>query len=107
MKTSMLILFSALVNLAFPYDYVEAADSVLSECKIAAENKLKRKNSRLDKCGIPEDQLYLMQQKLIEKVWKTFNSFMKISKYFSVYRLKDGSYFSKNISNVCFQRRGN
>ncbi|KAM3728402.1 Protein Dr1 [Dirofilaria immitis] len=57
----------ALVNLAFPYDYVEAADSVLNECKIAAENKLKRKNSRLDKCGIPEDQLYLMQQKLIEK----------------------------------------
>lgn len=52
----------------FPYDYVEAADSVLSECKIAAENKLKRKNSRLDKCGIPEDQLYLMQQQLIEKV---------------------------------------
>lgn len=58
----------ALVNLMFPYDYVEAADSVLSECKIAAENKLKRKNSRLDKCGIPEDQLYLMQQQLIEKV---------------------------------------
>ncbi|KAL3990283.1 Histone-like transcription factor (CBF/NF-Y) and archaeal histone family protein [Acanthocheilonema viteae] len=57
----------ALINLAFPYDYVEAADSVLSECKIAAENKLKRKNSRLDKCGIPEDELYLMQQKLIEK----------------------------------------
>jgi hypothetical protein len=23
---------------------------------------LKRKNSRLDKCGIPEEQLYLMQQ---------------------------------------------
>uniref|UniRef100_A0A915PHH3 Protein Dr1 n=1 Tax=Setaria digitata TaxID=48799 RepID=A0A915PHH3_9BILA len=40
----------ALMNLTFPYDYVEAADSVLSECKIAAENKLKRKNSRLDKC---------------------------------------------------------
>uniref|UniRef100_A0A915AHK0 Protein Dr1 n=1 Tax=Parascaris univalens TaxID=6257 RepID=A0A915AHK0_PARUN len=57
----------ALANLGFPYDYVEAADSVLSECKIAAENKLKRKNSRLDKCGIPEDQLYLMQQQLIEK----------------------------------------
>lgn len=58
--------------MAFPYDYVEAADSVLSECKIAAENKLKRKNSRLDKCGIPEDQLYLMQQKLIEKVCEAF-----------------------------------
>ncbi|MFH4978592.1 hypothetical protein AB6A40_005301 [Gnathostoma spinigerum] len=57
----------ALTNLAFPYDYVEAADSVLNECKIAAENKLKRKNSRLDKCGIPEDQLYLIQQQLIEK----------------------------------------
>ncbi|VDM97870.1 unnamed protein product [Thelazia callipaeda] len=55
------------MNLAFPCDYVEAADSVLSECKIAAENRLKRKNSRLDKCGIPEDQLYLMQQQLIEK----------------------------------------
>lgn len=77
-----LILFAALINLTFPYDYVEAADSVLSECKIAAENKLKRKNSRLDKCGIPEDQLYLMQQKLIEKVYKLLSCYVKISKYF-------------------------
>jgi len=57
----------ALQNLAFPADYVEAADSVLDECKRAAQIRLKRKNSRLDKCGIPEDQLYLLQQELIEK----------------------------------------
>lgn len=52
----------------FPDDYIEAADSVLGECKMAAEKKLRRKNSRLDKCGIPEEQLYQMQQQLIEKV---------------------------------------
>ncbi|CAI4224924.1 unnamed protein product [Auanema sp. JU1783] len=57
----------ALQNLNFPADYVEAADSVLGECKMAAEKKLKRKNSRLDKCGIPEEELYLMQQQLIQK----------------------------------------
>ncbi|KAI6174676.1 hypothetical protein M3Y97_01017000 [Aphelenchoides bicaudatus] len=45
----------------------DAADSVLDECKVAAEKRLKRKNSRLDKCGIPEEQLYLMQQELIAK----------------------------------------
>jgi histone H3/H4 len=60
----------ALQNLGFPPDYVEAADSVLDECKIAAEKRLKRKNSRLDKCGIPEEQLYLLQQQLIEKARK-------------------------------------
>lgn len=60
----------ALKNLGFPADYVEAANSVLGECKIAAEKRLKRKNSRLDKCGIPEEQLYQMQQQLIEKVGK-------------------------------------
>lgn len=52
----------ALQNLGFTQDYIDAADSVLDECKVAAEKKLKRKNSRLDKCGIPEEQLYLMQQ---------------------------------------------
>ncbi|CAJ0565661.1 unnamed protein product, partial [Mesorhabditis spiculigera] len=57
----------ALYNLGFPPDYVEAADSVLGECKVAAEKKLRRKNSRLDKCGIPEEELYMMQQKLIEQ----------------------------------------
>ncbi|KAH7728183.1 hypothetical protein AAVH_04427 [Aphelenchoides avenae] len=60
----------ALQNLGFPPDYVEAANSVLDECKIAAEKRLKRKNSRLDKCGIPEEQLYLLQQQLIEKARK-------------------------------------
>uniref|UniRef100_A0AC35U2R4 Protein Dr1 n=1 Tax=Rhabditophanes sp. KR3021 TaxID=114890 RepID=A0AC35U2R4_9BILA len=58
---------TALQNLGFTADYIEAADSCLGECKQAAENKLKRKNSRLDKCGIPEAQLYLMQQQLIEE----------------------------------------
>ncbi|VDN52584.1 unnamed protein product [Dracunculus medinensis] len=58
----------ALMNLGFPNDYIDAANSVLNECRIAAENKLRRKNSRLDKCGIPEDQLYLLQQQLIQKV---------------------------------------
>jgi hypothetical protein len=58
----------ALKNLGFPREYVDAANSVLGECKIAAEKRLKRKNSRLDKCGIPEDQLWLMQQQLIEQV---------------------------------------
>ncbi|KAK0404235.1 hypothetical protein QR680_017357 [Steinernema hermaphroditum] len=57
----------ALSNLGFPPDYVEAADRVLDECKEAREKKLKRKNSRLDKCGIPEEELYMMQMKLIEK----------------------------------------
>jgi len=28
---------------------------------------LKRKNSRLEKCGIPEEQLYQLQQQLIQK----------------------------------------
>ncbi|CAD5234855.1 unnamed protein product [Bursaphelenchus xylophilus] len=60
----------ALQNLGFPADYIEAADSVLDECKIAAEKRLKRKNSRLDKCGIPEEQLYLLQQELIAKARK-------------------------------------
>lgn len=64
--------FLALQNLGFPPDYVEAANSVLDECKIAAEKRLKRKNSRLDKCGIPEEQLYLLQQQLIEKVRNFF-----------------------------------
>jgi hypothetical protein len=45
---------SALENLGFPADYNEAADSVLDECKRAAQIRLKRKNSRLEKCGIPE-----------------------------------------------------
>ncbi|KAL3104177.1 hypothetical protein niasHS_002204 [Heterodera schachtii] len=58
----------ALKNLGFPREYVDAANSVLGECKIAAEKRLKRKNSRLDKCGIPEEQLWQMQQQLIEKV---------------------------------------
>uniref|UniRef100_A0A0N4ZRN3 Protein Dr1 n=1 Tax=Parastrongyloides trichosuri TaxID=131310 RepID=A0A0N4ZRN3_PARTI len=58
---------NALIKLGFSNDYVEAADSCLGECKLAAENKLKRKNSRLDKCGIPEEQLYMMQQQLIEE----------------------------------------
>ncbi|KAI6226352.1 Down-regulator of transcription 1 [Aphelenchoides fujianensis] len=57
----------ALQNLGFPAEYTEAANSVLNECKIAAEKRLKRKNSRLDKCGIPEEELYLMQQELIAK----------------------------------------
>ncbi|GMR30034.1 hypothetical protein PMAYCL1PPCAC_00229, partial [Pristionchus mayeri] len=58
----------ALSNLNFPADYQEAADSVLDECKVQAEKKLRRKNSRLDKCGIPEEELYAIQQQLIEKV---------------------------------------
>uniref|UniRef100_A0AC34GZD6 Protein Dr1 n=1 Tax=Panagrolaimus sp. ES5 TaxID=591445 RepID=A0AC34GZD6_9BILA len=58
----------ALSNLGFPKDYIEAADRVLDECKVNAEKRLRRKNSRLDKCGIPEAQLYEMQQKLIEEV---------------------------------------
>uniref|UniRef100_A0A1I8BXM3 Protein Dr1 n=1 Tax=Meloidogyne hapla TaxID=6305 RepID=A0A1I8BXM3_MELHA len=57
----------ALKNLGFPREYVDAANSVLGECKIAAEKRLKRKNSRLDKCGIPEEQLWQMQQRLIEQ----------------------------------------
>ncbi|KAF7638836.1 CBFD_NFYB_HMF domain-containing protein [Meloidogyne graminicola] len=57
----------ALKNLGFPREYIDAANSVLGECKIAAEKRLKRKNSRLDKCGIPEEQLWQMQQRLIEQ----------------------------------------
>ncbi|CAI5444633.1 unnamed protein product [Caenorhabditis angaria] len=57
----------ALQNLGFPPDYLEAANSVLDACKVEAEKKLKRKNSRLEKCGIPEEQLYQMQQELIQK----------------------------------------
>uniref|UniRef100_A0A8R1HHS8 Protein Dr1 n=1 Tax=Caenorhabditis japonica TaxID=281687 RepID=A0A8R1HHS8_CAEJA len=57
----------ALQNLGFPADYLEAADSVLDACKVEAEKKLRRKNSRLEKCGIPEEQLYQMQQELIQK----------------------------------------
>jgi histone H3/H4 len=57
----------ALSNLGFPKDYIDAADRVLDECKVNAEKRLRRKNSRLDKCGIPEDKLYEMQQKLIEE----------------------------------------
>ncbi|CAO4371808.1 unnamed protein product [Caenorhabditis nigoni] len=57
----------ALQNLGFTADYLEAADSVLDACKVEAEKKLKRKNSRLEKCGIPEEKLYEMQQELIAK----------------------------------------
>jgi len=57
----------ALANLGFPLEYQEAANSVLGECRQAAEQRLRRKHSRLDKCGIPEEQLYLMQQALIER----------------------------------------
>jgi len=57
----------ALENLGFPADYMESADSVLDECKQAAQIRLKRKNSRLEKCGIPEEQLYQLQQQLIQK----------------------------------------
>jgi hypothetical protein len=57
-----------LENLGFPADYMESADSVLDECKQAAQIRLKRKNSRLEKCGIPEEQLYQLQQQLIQKV---------------------------------------
>lgn len=55
----------ALLNLGFTGDYMEAADSVLDACKVEAEKKLRRKNSRLEKCGIPEEKLYEMQQQLI------------------------------------------
>ncbi|EGT45771.1 CBN-DRO-1 protein [Caenorhabditis brenneri] len=57
----------ALQNLGFTADYLEAADSVLDACKVEAEKKLRRKNSRLEKCGIPEEKLYEMQQELIQK----------------------------------------
>uniref|UniRef100_A0A1I7U3T6 Protein Dr1 n=1 Tax=Caenorhabditis tropicalis TaxID=1561998 RepID=A0A1I7U3T6_9PELO len=57
----------ALQNLGFTPDYLEAADSVLDACKVEAEKKLRRKNSRLEKCGIPEEKLYEMQQELIQK----------------------------------------
>uniref|UniRef100_A0AAF5Q7E6 Protein Dr1 n=1 Tax=Wuchereria bancrofti TaxID=6293 RepID=A0AAF5Q7E6_WUCBA len=52
----------ALVNLTFPYDYVEAADSVLSECKIAAENKLKRKNARQEQLKAEAAEMNRFQQ---------------------------------------------
>uniref|UniRef100_A0A914P3J2 Protein Dr1 n=1 Tax=Panagrolaimus davidi TaxID=227884 RepID=A0A914P3J2_9BILA len=68
----------ALSNLGFPKDYIDAADRVLDECKVNAEKRLRRKNSRLDKCGIPEDKLYEMQQKLIEEV----SLFFKVKNFF-------------------------
>jgi len=57
----------ALKNLGFGKDYLEACNSVLGECSVAAEKRLMRKNSRLDRCGIPEAELLRLQQQLIEK----------------------------------------
>lgn len=39
----------ALKNLGFGKDYLEACNSVLGECSVAAEKRLMRKNSRLDR----------------------------------------------------------
>lgn len=45
----------------------DSSESQHAFLKVAAEKRLKRKNSRLDKCGIPEEELYLMQQQLIQQ----------------------------------------
>lgn len=60
--------FAAFETLGFGAAYQEAALSVLDECKEAAQKRLMRQNSRLDKCGIPEDELLKQQQELFEKV---------------------------------------
>ncbi len=64
------LLFSAFENLGFGQEYINVAQSVLNECKEQAARKLKRQNSRLEKCGIPEEELLRQQQELFDKVCK-------------------------------------
>ncbi|KRX13685.1 GTPase-activating protein and VPS9 domain-containing protein 1 [Trichinella nelsoni] len=61
-------LFRAVQNLGFGPDYLDAGRSVLDLCDEEASRRLKRQNSRLEKCGIPEEELLKLQQQLFDKV---------------------------------------
>ncbi|OUC41399.1 hypothetical protein D917_03400 [Trichinella nativa] len=60
-------LFRAVQNLGFGPDYLDAGRSVLDLCDEEASRRLKRQNSRLEKCGIPEEELLKLQQQLFDK----------------------------------------
>jgi len=58
---------NAMEVLGFGRQYQECASSVLDECKEAAQRKLKRLNCRLEKCGVPFEELEKQQAELFEK----------------------------------------
>uniref|UniRef100_A0A5S6R530 Protein Dr1 n=1 Tax=Trichuris muris TaxID=70415 RepID=A0A5S6R530_TRIMR len=60
-------LFQAVANMGFGADYIDAGRSVLDKCNEEASRRLKRQSTRLEKCGIPEDELLRTQQELFEK----------------------------------------
>ncbi|KFD59619.1 hypothetical protein M514_28205 [Trichuris suis] len=54
--------------MGFGSDYIDAGRSVLDKCNEEASRRLKRQSTRLEKCGIPEDELLRTQQELFAKV---------------------------------------
>ncbi|KHJ45323.1 vacuolar sorting protein 9 domain protein [Trichuris suis] len=60
-------LFQAVANMGFGSDYIDAGRSVLDKCNEEASRRLKRQSTRLEKCGIPEDELLRTQQELFAK----------------------------------------
>ena len=61
-----LFIFPALDNLGFG-DYKAEAEAVMRDCKAVAAKK-RRKNTRLENLGIPEEELLRQQQELFAKV---------------------------------------
>lgn len=59
-------LFTALEKLGFG-DYIADAEAVLKDCKAMAAKK-RRKSTRLENLGIPEEELLRQQQELFQKV---------------------------------------
>jgi histone H3/H4 len=57
----------ALEQLGFGPEYTQAANSVMSSCRLQQARKLQRQNSRLDKLGIPEEELLRQQQELFQQ----------------------------------------
>ncbi|KFD59616.1 hypothetical protein M514_28202, partial [Trichuris suis] len=53
--------------MGFGSDYIDAGRSVLDKCNEEASRRLKRQSTRLEKCGIPEDELLRTQQELFAK----------------------------------------
>ena len=68
LQVIIIFLCAALVKLGFE-DYVTEAETVLRDCKALAAKK-RRKSSRLENLGIPEEDLLRQQQELFAKVIK-------------------------------------
>lgn len=60
---------TALTSLGFSPEMLETVKSVMEDCREQAARRLKRHNSRLDKLGIPEEELLKQQQELFHKVF--------------------------------------